>query len=129
MKRIMLVGIAIALVLLSGCASMNAPSSSLIDEVPVVRIGAAGEPPKEHILFIPANTAFPVEVKIDGSAFAEAPILNTKASLNDDLYLYQYWASHDGKNWVSSHDMFKIEVSAGVDYSGGKAELKFDYAE
>lgn len=129
MKPVILVSTVMALCILSGCASVQAPSASLIDEVPVIQIGATEKPPKEHIIFIPANVSFPVEVKMDGSAFAYAPSLSTTASLKKDLYLYQYWASHDGKNWVEAHKMFKADVSAGVSASGGKAELKFDYAE
>lgn len=43
-----------------------------------------------------------------------------------DIYLYKYWASFDGKTWVNSHKLMNVEPSGGFDMSGGKIEVKLD---
>lgn len=129
MKRIVLVGAATIFGLLSGCTSMNAPSTSLIDELPVIEIGSPDVLTKEFVLLIPANKTFPVDVSIGGNVFAETSLLSTMVNLKGDLYLYQYWASRDGKNWMRLDDMFNLDVFVGASASGGKTELKLDYAE
>ena len=129
MKRIKLLVVSVVLGVLMGCASISMPSTSLIDEMPVVRIGSTDKPSGEYILYIPANTKFPVSFVVAGNAFASSASLNSTASMKKDIYLYQYWASHDGRNWVSTEDMFNSEISIGAKYSGGKAEIKLDYAD
>ena len=121
-----IVTISIFLMILSSCASMNAPSSSLIETKPVVTIGKQGDTPKDHIVFIPANKKFPVEFAINGDVFSEPSISRTMISFKQDMYLYKYWASLDGKTWVNSHKLMKVEPSGGFDASGGKVEVKLN---
>jgi hypothetical protein len=129
MKRIILIGTVIALSVLSGCASINTPSSSLIDEIPVFMIGSTETLPEDYIILIPANVEFPVDISITGNAFAKTASTNQMMSMKNNLYLYQYWASHDGKSWVQAHELFNLEVSGGLAITGGLAELKLDNAE
>ena len=88
--------------LLSGCASMNTPSASLIDTIPVVKVGVTDDTPEDHIVFIPANTEFPVKFSLNGTIFNSDLSSTIMASFKQDLYLYKYWASLDGKKWVNS---------------------------
>ena len=67
MNLIRIVIVSLLLISFIGCASMNTPSSSLIETKPVIKIGASGERPKDHIIFIPANQKFPVEFAIKGN--------------------------------------------------------------
>jgi hypothetical protein len=112
--------------ILIGCASMNTPKTSLIDTVPVVKIGEAGDAPEEHIVFIPANTEFPVQFSLKGTIFNSDLSSIIMASFKRDLYLYKYWSSLDGKSWVNSHKLFDVKPSGGFDKSGGKVEVKLD---
>lgn len=120
---------ALFIVALASCASMNTPSSSLIDTVPVVKVGEADNAPKEHIIFIPANTEFPIEFSVKGSVFNYDVSSKVMASFKQDMYLYKYWASLDGKNWVNSHKLVSVEPSGGFDKAGGKIEVNLNLVE
>ncbi len=111
---------------LSGCASMNTPNASLIDTIPVIEVGDLKEAPKDHIVFIPANVEFPIQFSLKGSVFNEDVSSTVMTSFKRDLYLYKYWASLDGKKWVNSHKLMKVEPSGGFDKTGGKVEVKIN---
>jgi hypothetical protein len=117
------------IIAIAGCASMNTPSSSLIDTVPVVKIGETKNVPKEHIVFIPANTEFPIEFSVKGSVFTNDISSIVMARFKQDMYLYKYWSSLDGKNWVNSHKLMHVEPSGGFDNAGGKVEVKLNFVE
>lgn len=126
MKKIVAI---LFMVAISGCASMNTPSSSLIESVPVIKVGESNEAPKDHIVFIPANTEFPVEFSVKGTVFIQNISSKVMASFKQDMYLYRYWASLDGKNWVKSHKLVSVEPLGGFDKSGGKVEVKLDLVQ
>ena len=113
----------------AGCASMNAPPSSLIDAVPVIEVGKTSNAPKDHIVFIPADTEFPIEFSVRGSVFNHDVSSTVMASFKQDIYLYKYWASLDGRSWVNSHKLMSVEPSGGFDKSGGKVEVKLNFVE
>lgn len=117
------------LVLLFGCASMNTPSSSLIETTPVVTVGEVSNESKDHIVFIPANTKFPVEFSVKGNMFTENSSSKVMVSFKQDMFLYKYWASLDGKKWVNSHTLINVDPSGGFDKSGGKVEVELNLAE
>lgn len=117
------------LALLSSCASINTPKVSLIDTVPVIKIGAPGDIPEDHIVFIPANTKFPVQFSLKGTIFNNDLSSTIMASFKQNLYLYKYWASLDGKKWVNSHKLLDVKPSGGFDKSGGKVEVKLDLTQ
>jgi hypothetical protein len=56
-------------VLLYGCASINTPSSSLIETKPVITIGEVSRESEDSVVFIPANMEFPVEFSVKGNVF------------------------------------------------------------
>jgi len=126
MKKILNV---LFMVAIAGCASMNTPSSSLIDTVPVVKVGETDSVPKEHIVFIPANKEFPIEFYVKGSVFNHDISSKVMASFKQDMYLYKYWASLDGKNWTNSHKLMKVEPTGGFDSAGGRVEVKLNLLE
>ena len=117
------------MVAIAGCASMNTPSSSLIDTVPVVKVGEADNVPNEHIVFIPANTEFPIEFSVKGSVFNHDVSSKVMAGFKQDMYLYKYWASLDGKYWINSHKLMSVETSGGFDKAGGKVQVKLNLVE
>lgn len=109
-----------------GCASLSTPTSSLIDSIPVVKVGELSDAPKDHIVFIPANTDFPIEFSVKGTLFNNEHTSTILASFTQDIYLYKYWASLDGRTWVNSHKLIDVEPSGGFDKSGGTVEVKLD---
>jgi len=117
----------IYLIILVGCASMSAPSSSLIDTRPVVTIGETTDVAEDHIVFIPAGTKFPVEFSVKGTVLDEAISSTVMVSFKKNMYLYKYWASLDGKTWIKSHKLMNVEPSGGFDKSGGMVEVKLDF--
>jgi len=129
MRSIKIITLSLLLSLLFGCASMNTPSSSLADQKPVVTIGSANNPPEDHIVFIPANTEFPIEFSVSGNVFNKSASSKVMVSFKENLYLYKYWASLDGKTWVNSHKLLDVEPSGGFDASGGKVEVKLNLAK
>jgi len=126
MKEIIAV---LLMVILIGCASMNTPSSSLIESVPIIKIGESNDASKDYIIFIPANTEFPIEFSVKGTVFNQDIASKVMASFKQNIYLYKYWASLDGKNWVNSHKLMNVEPSGGFDRSGGKVEVKLDLVQ
>ena len=118
--------IALFAVLLSSCAPMKTPSSTLIETKPVITIGESTGAPEDHIVFIPANKKFPVNFGLNGNVFNEPSKEKTMVSFKQDMYLYKYWASLDGKTWVNSHKLMKVEPSGGFDASGGRVEVNLN---
>jgi len=116
-------------VVLVGCSSMNTPSSSLIETKPVITIGEAGDIANDHIVFIPAGIKFPIEFSVKGTVFDEGISSKVMVSFKNDMYLYKYWASLDGKTWVKSHQLMNVEPSGGFDKSGGKVEVKLNFVD
>lgn len=118
--------IAIIVLFISGCALNRPPSSSLIDSVPVVKVGQSENIPQEYIVHIPANTEFPISFSVKGTVFNQDLTSTVMASFKQDMYLYKYWASLDGKKWVNSHKLMSVKPSGGFDNNGGKVEVELD---
>ncbi len=129
MHLIKIAAVGLLLSNLFACAKMDTPSSSLVDEKPVITIGSTSNPPKDHIVFIPANTQFPIEFSVNGDVFNKSVSSKLMVSFKENMYLYKYWASLDGKIWVNSHKLLNVEPSGGFDTSGGKVVVKLDLAK
>jgi hypothetical protein len=129
MELFRVVIVCVLLIGIQGCAALNTPSASLIDTVPVVTIGSAGKLPEGHIIYVPADREFPVEFSVKGDVFTETVSSIVMVRLKQDLYLYKYWSSLDGKTWVNSHKLLNVEQSGGFGVAGGKAEVKLDFVD
>lgn len=129
MQFIKVATIGLLLTYLSGCTSVSAPSSSLIDNTPVITIGSTSNPPKDHIVFIPANTKFSVNFFVNGDVLNKSASTKVLVSFKKSIYLYKYWASLDGKAWVNSHKLLNVAPTGGFDTSGGKVEVRIDFAK
>ena len=46
-----------------------------------------------------------------------------------DLFLYKSWTSENGRIWVSTYRLLEVAPCGGFDETGGKVEVKFDYAK
>ena len=111
---------------LVGCASMLPAPTDAIAKLPVVRVGGQAPQNTEYVVFYPAGFAFPVKLKASGSLFASEKQIESQATLAKDLYLYKYWASHDGKSWKNSHELLGVEFGGGFDVNGLQANVKLE---
>lgn len=128
MGLIKIVAISLLSTCFVGCTTMSAPSSTILDEKSVITIGSMTTPPDDHIVFIPANTEFPIEFSVKGDVFTQSKSSKVMVSFKQNMYLYQYWASLDGITWMNSHKIINVEPSGGFDTAGGKVEVKLDLA-
>jgi len=119
----------IVMVGVAGCASLQNPSPDLITKIPIVEIGKEKPQGNEYILFVPAGKDVPIKLSVGGSFLSEEGFAETRVKLRQDLYLYKYWSSFDGKNWKRSHRVFDTILSAGLEPAGGKVEIKVNKAE
>ena len=129
MNLIKIMVFSLFIIVLVGCASMDTPSSSLIDTKPVIIIGSTDVVTEDHVVYIPAGTKFPIEFSVEGTVFEEAASSTVMVSFKDNMYLYKYWASFDGKIWIKSHKLMDVEPSGGFDKSGGKVEVKLNFSQ
>jgi len=84
---------------------MQPAPTETIAKLPVVRVGSQPPQNTEYVVFYPAGFPFPVKLNTSGSLFASDKQNESQATLAKDLYLYKYWASHDGKLWKNSHEL------------------------
>ena len=111
---------------LVGCASMQPAPTDAIEKLPVVRVGEQMPLNSEYVVFYPAGFEFPVKLKASGSMFASEKQIEAQATLAKDLYLYKYWASHDGKLWKNSHELLGVEFGGGFDVNGLQVNIKLE---
>ena len=126
MNKLKGVFISISILLFTACASMNQPSSNLINTVPVIEVGSKKPDHKEYILYIPANTNFPVHFTVNGSLMATTIEQKPITRIKQDLYIYKYWSSFDGRNWQLSHDLINMPIVIGMGPEGGQVHVKVD---
>lgn len=124
MKHILL--FALMLSTLPGCAALAPVPVEKISKLPVVRVGDAPPQGTEYVVFYPAGFAFPAKLKASGSLFVSETLAESQATLSKDPYLYKYWASHDGKTWINSHSLLRIELGGGFDVRGLQATIKLE---
>lgn len=116
----------LVMVFFSGCASMFVPDSDIINKLQIVKMGSNKPDVNEYILHIPAGTRIPVHLTVDGNLIS-APIDNKPVTqINQELYIYKYWASLDGKNWQPTRDLIKMPIAIGVGPEGGQIHVKVD---
>lgn len=115
-------------ILFSGCASMFVPDSDVINKLPVLEMGSHKQKPvnNEYVLHIPAGAKIPVNFSVTGSLIA-APVDNKSVTqIKQELYVYKYWASLDGKNWQPTRDLIKMPIAIDVGPEGGRVDIKVD---
>lgn len=115
-----------ALFTLVGCASMQPAPTDVIATLPVVRVGGPLPQNTEYVVFYPAGFAFPVKLRASGSLFSSEKQIESQATLAKDLYLYKYWASHDGKSWKNSHELLGVEFGGGFDVNGLQTNVRLE---
>ena len=119
----------IAIMSLSGCAALTAPSAQKLASLPTVELGQQPPAGNEYILHIAAGKPAPFRLIVNGDALAMPAEATATVAARQDVYLYKHWASLDGKNWQPSHELFKTKIGVGLGPEGGKAEIRFDRAK
>ena len=102
------------------------PNADLIDNIPVVTMAGKKPGNDEYILFIPKGANIPIHFTIAGDLIS-APIDNKSVTqIKQDLYIYKYWASLDGRSWSASRDLIDMPIAINVGTDGGKVQIKVD---
>lgn len=109
-----------------GCAVLRPAPIDSISKLSIVRVGDPAPQNTEYAVFYSEGSAFPVTLKTSGSLFASEKQVESRAILAEDLYLYKYWASHDGKTWKNSHELLSVEFSGGFDITGLQVNIKLE---
>jgi uncharacterized protein YceK len=91
-----------ALISMSGCASIIAPSEQSMAQVPVVKFGELAPKNKKFVTLYPAGANLPVETSVKGTLFEKPDQSTLNVKLKKDLYSYDHWVSFDGKAWMDS---------------------------
>jgi hypothetical protein len=115
--------------LLAGCSAPVTLSEDLIKQKPVVKMGGAAPAESDYILYIPAGQTFPADLTIDGSLLRQSGDATTQISMKRDLYLYQDWASHDGKKWQRLNKVIGIKVGIGANAEGSQIKVGLESAK
>lgn len=126
MKRTICLILSCVLLLGAGSVWNSPPSSDFLKKLPVVKVGEEGIGGPEQIVYIPANTPFPIRFQVDGSLLSETVQSTVKAKFERDLYVYKQWGSFDGLVWKNSHQLIDVSPSGGFDETGGEITTKLD---
>lgn len=118
----------LAIIALSGCASMAPPTVEKLAGLPTFEIGQNVPADHEYILHIAAGKPIPFKLEVSGSAIAQPGTASTFVESRQEVYVYKHWASLDGKTWLPSQQLFKSILSVGLDTQGGIAKIHFDRA-
>ncbi len=114
----------VSILALSGCASM-APTQK-IARLPVVELGQKAPANGEYILHIAAGKPANFRLIVKGNALERNGEAVTTVVPKQDVWLYKYWASLDGKHWKPTRDLFRTSVGVGIDPKGGQVTVGFD---
>ncbi|MGB4811784.1 MAG: hypothetical protein WBP13_04800 [Methylophilaceae bacterium] len=98
-----------AVLSLSACASLNAPSTQNMAKIPVVTFGETTT--SDHIMLYPAGANLPVIASVKGSIFEKTDEATLNVKLKKDLYTYKNWVSFDGKTWIEGNKVVGGNVS------------------
>lgn len=97
----------------TGCATLTPPSAQSMAQIPVVKFGDQAPADQKFVLLYPAGTPLPVVASVKGTLLDKSDEATLQVKLKHDIYVYQHWASLDGKVW-----------SAGKNIVDGKFEIR-----
>jgi len=100
-----------------GCSAIDSAPAAEIQKLPIVRVGDPAPREGEYVVYYPAGYPFALTLQTEGSLFASEQELKTPIAFARDLYLYKYWASHDGISWKNSHELLDVTFEGGLDAS------------
>jgi methionine-rich copper-binding protein CopC len=107
-----LASLALPLVLatsLAACSGLqritaSLPDASVMDALPVIKLGQAKPVQGDYIVYLPASEPVTATTKVQGTLFEKTDSKELQVKLKQDLYLYKYWVSFDKRQWVKDTD-------------------------
>ncbi|MBI3563024.1 MAG: hypothetical protein HY080_15045 [Gammaproteobacteria bacterium] len=107
-----LTSLALAAVMLSGCAQL--PAEQDLMQLPRVSFGDPVPQNTPYILYFPAGKPIPTEILFDGSLLQTEAKQTLKVTLSKDIYSYKQWASFDGKHWQDARKLMQIKLDVKI---------------
>lgn len=87
------------LLMLTGCASLTPPTAQSLSQIPVIKFGEHAPENRPFVLWYPAGANIPMNTSVTGSLLEKPDASTLNVKLKQDVYVYQHWASFDGKTW------------------------------
>lgn len=139
MKKIV-TNIALGLTLLSFTACTTQPN--ILKEASKMPIVMHGEKHKsqntEFITLMPAGTAIPFHVKVNGNVFMQSVEQTFPVKLKKDTYIYgaknnysdifNLWISYDKKNWKTMEETYKGSFALEVKVTQEETAINLGFA-
>lgn len=115
-------GLAVAALSLSACASLIPPSAEEAAALPTIRFGQTAPTGQDYVLLYPAGAPLPMDISITGNLFEKNEQATLNPRLKRDFYLYKTWGSYDGKTWQRANQLVggKIELHLPGEDDGQK---------
>ncbi len=107
-----LVGAALGVTAVTGCAALVPPSDAELSTLPVVVYPAKPTPGVDAVYELPAGVPIELRVIAEGSALKATGAASVSAELAHSLYLYKTWASVDDKHWHRASDLIRAQITA-----------------
>ncbi len=105
MKKPAMAAFQASLLLLAGCASLVPPTAQSLFQTPVIRFGEHAPENQPFVLWYPAGIDIPVNASVTGSLLEKTDTSTLNVKLKQDVYIYQHWASFDGKTWHQANSV------------------------
>lgn len=99
-----------SLLILTGCASMTPPTAQSLSQTPVVRFGEHAPENQPFVLWYPAGVDIPINTSASGSLLEKTDAHTLNVKLKQDVYVYQHWASFDGKTWQQGNRIIDSQL-------------------
>lgn len=88
---------------LTACAGL--PPTETLAGLPVVRYGQPAPSDGDYILHYPAGEPLQVDAAVTGDLFIRDERATLTPRLKQDVYVFDEWASFDGKHWARGTDL------------------------
>lgn len=110
MNKQTIAAFSVIVLLTSGCASLNPPTPQSLAQIPVVKYGEHAPANQPFILWYPAGVNIPMNTSVTGSLLEKTDASTLNVKLKQDIYVYQHWASLDGKTWQQANSMIDSKL-------------------
>lgn len=136
-KTVINLTLGLALIGFTACATQP----NILKEASKMPVVLHGEKHKiknaEFITLIPAGTAIPFSIKVDGNVFMKRVEKTFPIRLKQDTYLYgvnnndadifNLWVSHDKKHWKTLNDTYKGSMALEVKVTHEKTAIDLGF--
>lgn len=110
MKKQTIAAFSASLLILTGCASLTPPTAQSLSKIPVIKFGEHAPEKQPFVLWYPAGINIPMNTSVTGSLLEKTDAYTLNVKLKQDVYVYQHWASFDGKTWHQANTMIDSKL-------------------